>query len=279
MRSSGTLLYALLFILPITGCGTFVPQVRDFPYAGSETQNNLLVQAIIISIRCELQDAVTGVINADIDTAKANRFYYAQFLKGWGAQVSLTLRLEEKSTVNPTGVFLPVSPVTSVFSLAGGLSATADATRIDKVNFYYKVSDLYLGRDRKCIRDTNPPRDSLLIQSDLKLAEWLDAMINGTATGIITAVSNKNVLSHQITFQVTTSGNLTPAWRLVRGTVNQSGTFLSATRDRQHDLLVTFGPLDPGQSGSFLLPIAESSHNSSQVISGVTTGFKSALGQ
>ncbi|MBR1271366.1 hypothetical protein JQ629_28170 [Bradyrhizobium sp. AUGA SZCCT0222] len=279
MRKKGISLSTLLSVVTLTGCGVLVPEIRDFPNAGSAAQNNLLVQAIVISIRCELQDAVTNVINADVDTAKANRFYYAQFLKNWGAQVALTLRMEEKSSISPNGAYLPVSPLTSVFSLSGGLSATADATRVDKINFYYKVTELYLGRDRKCIRDTNPPRDSLLIQSDLKLGEWLDAMINGSATGIITAVSNKNVLSHQITFQVTTAGNLTPAWRLVRGTVNQSGSFLTASRDRQHDLVVTFGPLDTTQSGSFLLPIAENSHTSSQLISGVTTGFKSALGQ
>src|SRR5450432_985163 len=221
---------ALLSAMMLTGCGVLVPQIRDFPANTSEAQNNLLVQAIVVSVHCELEDAVTSVINADANTAKANGFFYAQFLRKWGAQVALTLQMEEKSIASPNGVFLPASPLTSVFSLSGGLSGTADATRTDKVNFYYKVSELYLGRGRKCDRDVNPPADSLLIQSDLKLREWLDAMINGVASGVVTSVGKQNVLSHQITFEVITSGNITPAWKLVRGTINQSGSFLTASR-------------------------------------------------
>jgi hypothetical protein len=252
------------------GCGLYVPEVRDFPNGRSTVSNNLLVQAIIISIHCELEDAVTRVINDDIATAKANRFYYAQFLRNWGAEVALTLTLDEKSVVNPSGIYAPLSPLTSVFTLSGGLSATAEATRVDKVNYYYRVSELYLGPNRKCVRDDNPPKDSLLIQSDLKLYEWLSVMVNGTATGIITSVSNQNVLSHQITFDVVTTGNLNPAWTLVRGSIGQGTTLLAASRDRKHDLLVTFGPLDKSQSGTFLTPIAEQTHISSQVISGIS---------
>jgi len=258
----------------LAGCGTQVPQIRDFPNNNTVADNNELVQAIIVSIHCELKDAVTKVINA-----RAHNYYTAEFLKKWGAQVGLTLQLEEKTTVSPNTVYLPPSPPSSIFTLAGGLTGTADATRIDKINFYYKVSELYLGPNGKCQRDDNPPHDSLLIQSDLKLAEWLDVMVNGVATGHITSIGNENVLSHQITFQVTTSGNVTPAWKLVRATVNQSGSFLMASRDRKHDLLITFGPLDKTKSGNFLVPIAESTHISSELASGITSGFKNALGQ
>jgi hypothetical protein len=261
------------------GCGMFVPQIRDFPNGTSEVNNNLLVEAIVISIHCEIEDAVTQVINDDAVTAKANGYFYAQFLRKWGAQVALTLTLDEKSIVNPSGVFTPISPLTSVFSLSGGISATTDAMRIDKVNYYYKVSELYLGRDRKCVRDTNPPSGSLLIQSDLKLHEWLAAMVTGVASGVITGVGKQNVLSHEITFDIVTSGNLSPSWKLVRGTVNAGSTLLTGSRDRKHDLVITFGPLDTTQSGSFLIPIAESTHISSQLVSGVTSGFRSVVGQ
>jgi hypothetical protein len=269
MLSSWRTIPALVGVAMLGGCGLFVPEIRDFPNNTSTVSNNLLVQAIIISIHCELEDAVTRVINDDIATAPANRFYYAQFLRKWGAEVALTLTLDEKSVVNPSGIYAPLSPLTSVFTLGGGLSASAEATRVEKVNYYYKVSELYLGPNRKCERDVNPPRDSLLIQSDLKLYEWLSAMINGTATGIITSVSNQNVLSHEITFDIVTTGNLNPAWTLVRGSIDQGTTLLMGSRDRKHDLLVTFGPLDKSQSGTFLTPIAEQTHISSQLISGI----------
>ncbi len=279
MSAKGLALSALFSAVMLTGCGLFVPEIRDFPNDTTEVKNNLLVQAIVISIHCELEDAITSVINEDAATAKANGFFYAQFLRKWGAEVALTLQLDEKSIVSPNGVYTPISPLSSVFSLSGGLSATADATRIDKVNYYYKVSELYLGRDRKCERDKNPPPDSLLIQSDLKLHEWLSAMVTGVASGVITGVGKQNVLSHEIAFDIATSGNLTPAWKLVRGTVNQSGSLLTASRDRKHDLTITLGPLDTTQSGNFLIPIAESAHVSSQLISGVTTGFRNAVAQ
>lgn len=279
MSAKRLALPAFVGAMMLAGCGLVVPEIRDFPNNTSAAKNNVLVQAIIRSIHCELEDAVTSVINADADTAKANGYFYAQFLGNWGAQVGLTLQMEEKTIVSPNAVYLPPSSPHSIFTLSGGLSGTADATRVDKVNFYYKVSELYLGRNQKCYRDDNPPSDSLLIKSDLKLGEWLDAMVNGVATGNITAVGKQNVLQHQITFEVTTSGNITPAWKLVRATVNQSGSFLTASRDRKHDLVVTFGPLDTSQSGSFLIPIAESAHFSSQLTSGITSGFKSALGQ
>jgi hypothetical protein len=119
----------------------------------------------------------------------------------------------------------------------------------------------------------------LLIRSDLKLGEWLNAMTNSVATGQVTSVGKQNVLSHEITFEVATSGNVAPAWKLVRATVNQSGSLFSTSRDRKHDLLITLGPLDTSQSGSFLIPIAENTHISSQITNGVTTGFKNSLGQ
>jgi hypothetical protein len=199
---------------------------------------------------------------------------YDKFLKKWGAQVALTLRLDEQTSVSPSGLFgLPHA----AFSLVGGASGTADATRVDIINFQYKVSELYLGPEGKCQRDTSAPTDSLLIQSDLKLREWLDVMFLGVATGQITRLSNKNVLSHQVTFDVTTSADVTPAWKLANGAINQRGLFLKVSRDRKHDLLVTFGPIDKTNSGNFLIPIAETTHELSQLTSGISTGFQNSV--
>jgi hypothetical protein len=272
MSRKGLTPVTLLMIFMLTGCGLFVPEIRDFPNGGSYASNNALVQAIVRSIHCELEDAVTKVLNA-----KANGAFDALFLRRWGAEVALTIQLEEKSTANPNAVWMPISPPTSIFALSGTFTGSADATRIDKVNFYYKVSDLYLGPNGKCQRDTTAPTDSLLIQSDLKLAEWLDVMVNGVATGQITSIANQNVLSHEVTFEIDTSGSITPAWKLVRATFNQSGNFLTGLRNRKHDLIITFAPLDKTQSGAFLIPIGESTHIASQIINGITTGFNSTL--
>ncbi len=149
---------AVSSVVMLGGCGLFVPEVRDFPNGRSYANNNELVQAIVRSIHCELKDAVTNVINA-----KSNRYAYGTFLRNWGAEVGLTIQMEEKSTASPTALWAPVSPVTSVFTLSGGFTGSSDATRVDKVNYYYKVSELYQGPNGKCQRDDNPPPGSLLI--------------------------------------------------------------------------------------------------------------------
>ena len=92
-------------------------------------------------------------------------------------------------------------------------------------------------------------------------------MTNGVASGQITDVGKANVLSHEVTFDITTTGNITPSWKLLRGTVNQGGTFLTASRDRKHDLTVTFGPLDNTQTA--LIPVAEAAHTTSLIVTGI----------
>ena len=54
-----------------------------------------------------------------------------------------------------------------------------------------------------------------------------------------------NVLSHEVKFEIVSSGNATPGWKLKQVTVNQSGNLFSISRDRIQDLIVTFGPADP----------------------------------
>lgn len=90
------------------------------------------------------------------------------------------------------------------------------------------------------------------MQSDLGLAEWLQDNVTEADTGRIQYALDysdgplkANVLSHEIKFQVTTSGNVTPGWKLKIWQVNQNGTLLSASRDRINDLTITLGPTVP----------------------------------
>ncbi len=53
-----------------------------------------------------------------------------------------------------------------------------------------------------------------------------------------------DVVSHEILFVVTLSGNATPGWKLVRVAANQNSTLFAATRTANDDLLITLGPLD-----------------------------------
>jgi hypothetical protein len=162
----------------------------------------------------------------------------------WGVQITLSLVTNEKTSANPSVNWLPPSPATAVFNLAGGVSGSADATRINKMNAFHLVRNL---RRARC-PDENRPGGLFLMQSDLKLKEWLYTAITADRTNSInfgvTAPFKANVLSHDVKFEVQTSASATPSWKLTRVTVNPSGTFFSVSRGRTHQLTVTLGAVD-----------------------------------
>jgi hypothetical protein len=126
---------------------------------------------------------------------------------------------------------------------------SADATRQDKLNSCFAVQQIRaLG---PCDPATRPGA-VLLLQSDLGLEEWLRDNLTAADTGVILYAldysdgpSKTNVLSHEIKFDITNIGNLTPGWKLTRVSINQSGNLFSATRDRTNDLTITLGPTIP----------------------------------
>jgi hypothetical protein len=260
--------------LSASGCGTYVPELREFPnYTQADTQN--MIDAIVQSVRCELSHAITAVIDNDISESRLrqSKRTYSDFLGGWGAEVAFTFTIVEKTSVAPSVLWTPPSPASSVFTLGAGISGSTQATRIEKMNFFYTVAELY---GLPC-KGSEIRYDSFLVQNDLKIADLLLGRSGPTTLGTAHTPGSgqKNVLSHEISFQVVTGGSAIPMLKLVRATVDQSGTFLGMSRDRTHDLLITFGPLASG--GKSLIAIAEQSHFGSQITSGVTTGFRSTL--
>lgn len=149
------------------------------------------------------------------------------------------------------------------------------------MNFFFTVRELYLKAGETCEFERDPRKGSLLVTSDLKIASLLTSQITAIATQQVSSPDpgRQNVLSHQITFQVVSAGDLNLGWTLVRANINPNGPLFSTTRDRTHDLLITFGPLDEAQRGQSLIAIAEQSHFTSQITSGVSSGVNSALRQ
>lgn len=237
----------------VSGCGLRVPSLTEIP--GDERDTNLLVHGIVQSIHCEIRNALNTVIDNDFEASRFNHgARHAAYLDSWGVQVGLTLQIEEKTTLNPTGLLTP--PGLPIFTLAGSASASASATRIDKLNFYYTVSDIRKQGLCKTKGGADQAAGSLLIQSDLKLAEWLDSQTMVVGTNEITvpisekSILKQNALSHEVKFQIVSTGGITPAWKLTHGAFNPTGTLFSTTRDRLHDLLIVLGPVDPGQKDS-----------------------------
>ena len=228
------------FVLPVllaglsTGCGLRVPEIAE---SGSRIEGQQLVQAILINITCELRDAVSDL-----------RAAYPQgtFIDGFGIQTTLTLTYEEKSALGPNVNWFPPSPVTAVFNVGAGLNLSADATRTNVIDGYYLVSDL---ENARC-SDAARPNGLFLLQSDLKLSEWLFTAVSASLTNTVnfknTALGvTGNILQHEVKFVIDTSGNATPTWQFKLVTVNPSGPFVSADRTRTNDLLITLGPAVP----------------------------------
>jgi hypothetical protein len=241
--------------LLVGGCGLYVPEIQENPFSPGDGQ--LMVQAIVQSVRCEMIDALKDVWKADHDNAKKYKQRPVSiFLLQWGAQMTLTLTLDEKSSVAPTVNWMPPSPASAVFALGAGVGAAADATRTDKLSFYYLIPTLL--SQPYCTRGIQQGNEnSLLVRSDLKLEEWLADYIGtigtqeGQAPTLNTGALKDTVLSHDIKFDITTTGNATPSWKLTRVTYDPTGTFFSTSRDRTHDLIITMGPGDKtGFTGS-----------------------------
>ena len=124
-----------------------------------------------------------------------------------------------------------------------GASGSSEAQRVDKVSYIYLISDV-----RKWHCEDQRQKGFMLLTNDLKFKEWLyntvALQIAQTANLPATdAGPNKSsILYYEVKFDVATSGTVSPGWKLVNATINQSGTFLTATRDRTHDLQITLGP-------------------------------------
>jgi hypothetical protein len=224
----------------VGGCGLYVPEIQDF---GDKAAGQQLVESIAYNVTCEVQDAIDKVYNNPDHPVKST------FLDTWGVQIALSIQVEEKSSANPLVNFLPPSPLTSVFNLSVGGTLSADATRQDKLNSYFTVAQL---RKLGPCKPGTRPGGLLLMQSNLGLDEWLYDNLTAGNTGEVNYATDysdgplkQNVISHEIKFDITNTGNLTPGWKLARAMVNQSGNLFSATRDRTNDLTITLGPTLP----------------------------------
>ncbi len=280
--SAMRLLLPFSILVFLSGCGTYVPDIEDFP-SGPENRNRF-IRGIVINITCELRNAI-----ADIYDGRTR----VTFLDNWGVQMTLNLQLDEKSEANPTANWTPPSPASAVFNLAAISTLSAAATRIDKMSFFFTVPEL---RDYDRCEDDKRPGGPMLMQSNLKLHDWIMANLHASAIGANhyshyhpNGPLGHEVFSHEVRFEVVTSGGITPGWKLSRVDVNQSGTFLSASRTRTHDLTITFGPTElakqsrtvngrpvlvsvPGPSQA-----ASQSHFASQIGTAIANGIRTGL--
>jgi hypothetical protein len=126
-----------------------------------------------------------------------------------------------------------------------GVDASSDATRIETINSFRTIQEI---RDtlHSCSSEERPI-GPFILQSDLRLED----LLFGSQISVDTGQANvgekggKNAIQHEVKFLVVSSGSITPAWKLSRiWSVNQTGVFMSALRNRTQDLIITLGQLD-----------------------------------
>jgi hypothetical protein len=226
----------------VGGCGTYVPGLEEPlspPVAGQE-----LVKAIVQNIDCEIRNVIGDIIRTDIQEFRTGfrKSRQTAWLDNWGVQSTLTLQVNERGGLNPVVKWLPPSPADAIFTLTGAGSVSTEATRINKVGSYYTVKQIV--NDFSCLPESRPG-GLFLLQNDLKLREWVLDIVMLHGTGVAQIPAAKDLIQHQVTFEVISSGSITPAWTLTRVIVNGDGSFLEAKRGRKHDLVITLGPVDP----------------------------------
>jgi hypothetical protein len=148
------------------------------------------------------------------------------------------------------------------------------------------VSDLENARCSNAAR----PNGAFLLQSDLKLSEWLFTAVSASLTNTVNfknaaAGVKDSILQHEVKFLIDTSANATPAWKFKLVTVNPSGTFLNVDRSRTNDLLITLGPAVPSvvaasKNGKLVMAASKEPdrraadlHLSATITNGINTGL------
>jgi hypothetical protein len=115
----------------MSGCGTYVPGLQE----SYDPQNpQTMVDAIVSNVQCEVQSAVQFLILDDQDAVVAAAALgkvqkpSLTWLKKWAAQVTLTLTVDEKSSLNP-GVSLNKVLENAVTKFPNGTVTTAQCPR------------------------------------------------------------------------------------------------------------------------------------------------------
>jgi hypothetical protein len=271
----------------LTACGLVVPDIKEawdvdklkdatseeFPAAG---QIELQIKTRIF---CELEHAVQYVnkhypVSAGSSPDKLKPFARYPIPLDWTAQISLSLQVDETSSISP-GVALTTTLPNVVQTFASGnvtvnqsrsigfggtLSSTA--TRIDKFNPMYQIRYLMTPEGKNSICQQENPfagrgwakSSPFILESDLGIRRWLEGAVMtdvlipsqpgpppkaGGGGGLKT-----DAYSYEVKFVIVSSGNVTPTWKLVQVSANGSGTFFSTGRTRTHDLIITIGPND-----------------------------------
>ena len=261
-----------LLSVTLTGCGIITPDMKEI-WDGPEGTMQMEFQ-IKKQVYCSLREAVQYTNANNVfqkeDEATGRKRTVPILPDDWGAQVSLSLQVDESSALTPGANYSKLRPnaitrfgdgssltTGQSFSLGLGATISSAATRIDKFEQFYTIARLMEpARDTSPCDEKNDPfikngerpaKSSPLIYSDLKIKEWLDgAMFTNSFLPSDNPGKSPGKTPDTVTFEakfvIVTSGNVTPTWRLMPISVNTGPSLFAAGRTRTHDLIITIGP-------------------------------------
>jgi hypothetical protein len=231
----------------LQGCGLYVPEKDLFHPNDIDPRNGMSRQGkiesnIIASIRCEI---TRGVYRA-LSTGKV------PWLAGWGAAVSLNLTWEEHGGISPGLTYTtPFGIASETFNLAAGFSGSGKATRVEAITFILEnkmlLREAMLTARTTTGLDCSALEEGWTVQSNLKIDEFIYdkatiAAGNEARTRPI-EYPQYSTFQETITFVVSVGASATPSWKFVRLTVNPGSDFVTASRAKTSEVIITFGPL------------------------------------
>lgn len=238
--------FSAIVTATVAGCGTYVPEKNLFHADVIDERNRMSWEGkvesnIIANIRCEV---TKGVYQA-MSTGKV------PWLAGWGAVISLNLTWDEISNLNPSLTYSVPIAGPSLFSMSGGLSESAHATRLESITFTWEnktlLREALLTRKALSTLDCSVLEDGTTVNSDLKIDQFIydkASVASGhEATTRSIDYPQFSTFQETITFVVSFGGNVTPGLKLKRVAVNPTGVLASATRTETSQIIVTLGPI------------------------------------
>ena len=259
--------------LLLNSCGLYTPDIQEF--WGTSGDAAVKENAIVFQVRCELRKATQILVKKDIEFGAAGQGRQFIWLNStWGADVLFVFTIDEKSALSPNISFNTALPnvvktfvghgtttTAQSYSTVIGAGLSSEGYRQDKVHIFYKLSDL-VGPEKdlpsvKQIQEESclppPTNASFFIQSDLKISDWLVSALDLQFTGqaqyqLQDLFATSGVLSHEVRFEIVSSGSVNPTWKLVLVSADTgSNPLFNTSRDRTQDLTITLGPSKNGQ--------------------------------
>jgi hypothetical protein len=255
-------MYKLSTVVPIlmaSGCALYTPR-KDVFHDNNRTHQTIgdrqttvsrqgLVEANIISnIRCQVQK---GLYDAFIT---GNVPWIAQT----GTAVSLNLTWDEMANADATLSYSAPINAAALFSLDGGISASAHSTRQENITFNWDNSVLLRAAEVNANFDQSSPtcrvwESGIGVESDLGIDEFIFDKATIAATGQPSTTDTINYPEYStfqdtVTFVIDYGGNLSPNWKLTRFNVSPGSPVFGADRKKTSVVIITIGPLAKKQS-------------------------------